>query len=125
MINQIKNHLKPSHILCLALFFLMLNFGLHFPGEMTNDSKVQLSEALAYSFSDLHPPVMAYVWSYLIRFFDAAPAMLAFHLVFHWLGLCLIALGLLRVEQRLLAVAVFMRCVPFQIFSRSFLNSFF
>ncbi len=84
----------------------MLNFGLHFPGEMTNDSKVQLNEALAYSFSDLHPPVMAYVWSYLIRFFDAAPAMLAFHLVFHWLGLCLISLGLLRTERRLLAIAI-------------------
>lgn len=123
MINTIKTQLKPIHILCLALFFLMLNFGLHFPGEMTNDSKMQLDEALAYSFSDIHPPVMAFVWSYLIRFFDAEPAMLAFHLTFHWMGLCLISLGLLRIERRLLSIAVLLLgFFPVLIYHNGFLH---
>ena len=73
---------------------------------MTSDSNVQYSEAVLRSFSDMHPPVMAYLWSHLLRIMDAAPAMLMFHLAFHWLGLCLIALGLLKVAKKRSALAV-------------------
>ncbi|MDX1915332.1 MAG: hypothetical protein SFU55_07090 [Methylophilus sp.] len=93
-------------IAILSFFFFLFNYWVHFPGEMTPDSNNQYAEALSHSFTDLHPPMMAFLWSFLIRFADAAPAMLAFHLVFHWLGLYCIAAGLVKVEKKWAALLV-------------------
>ncbi len=106
MFQYIEDKMNVQSIWALTFLFFLFNFGIHYPGQMTSDSNVQYSEAVLRSFSDMHPPVMAYLWSHLLRIMDAAPAMLMFHLAFHWLGLCLIALGLLKVAKKRSALAV-------------------
>ena len=106
MFQYIENKMNVRSVLMLTFLFLLFNFGIHYPGEITSDNKMQYSEAVLHSFSDMHPPVMAYVWSYLLKIADAAPVMLAFHLIFHWLGLCFVALGLLKVAKKRLALAI-------------------
>lgn len=106
MLKSIENKIDARVIIALTFLFFIFNFGLHYPGEMTPDSHNQYREALAQSYSDMHPPVMAFLWTYLLKIAAAQPVMLAFHLVFHWLGLCLIALGLIKLSKPRLALAV-------------------
>ncbi len=79
-----------------ALLLLTINFALHFPGQMTRDSLYQYQQAVSGQFTDVHPPIMAVLWSMLRHVASGPPTMLAFHLIVHWLGFALIADGLLR-----------------------------
>ena len=58
-----------------------------FPGRLVVDSTQQLSQALSHRYGDWHPPVMAFVWSLLIRITGSSGALLVLHQVLHWLGI--------------------------------------
>ena len=79
-----------------ALLLFAINVALHWPGEMTPDSTGQYREAISGHFTDMHPPIMAYTWSLLRHIADGPQPMLAFHLIFHWLGFSMLADGLSR-----------------------------
>ncbi len=82
------------------------------PGELVSDSREQLRQAISQQYSDWHPPVMALVWSWLIRLSGSAGSLLALHQFLHWLGIGLIADGYYRIDRRrkawlILAVGAF------------------
>ncbi len=65
-------------ILCALAFY---------PGIMTPDTLDQLAQANSQSFNDWHPPMMAWLWSWLNRVFPAASGFLFFDLLLLWFGL--------------------------------------
>jgi len=85
-------------VLAGALFLVQILFT--FPGELDNDSRGQLAQALSRQFADWHPPVMALVWSWLIRLGGGAGSLLVLQQLLHWLGLGLIADGCYRIGRR-------------------------
>jgi hypothetical protein len=70
------------------------------PGALTNDSREQLRQAISQQYTDWHPPVMALVWSWLMRLGGSTGSLLALHQFLHWLGIGLIADGFNRIGRR-------------------------
>lgn len=64
-------------LLYIAIVFLL--FSAYWPGAMTTDSLIQYGEALSRSYSDWNPPIMAWVWSWLLQWKDGPQLMLLFH----------------------------------------------
>jgi hypothetical protein len=90
---------RPAPLICAALLCagqLIVTF----PGRLVVDSTQQLSQALSHRYGDWHPPVMAFVWSLLIRITGSSGALLVLHQVLHWLGIGLIADGCYRVNMK-------------------------
>jgi hypothetical protein len=90
--------LLQSQALLIALFLLLFLVNLlgRFPGEHDPDAIDQYRQAITNRFDDLHPPIMAWVWSYLRLLADGFGPMYAFHIVLYWFGFGIIALALLR-----------------------------
>jgi hypothetical protein len=89
-------------LLIVALF--AVNALMHYPGTMNNDSINQYGQAISGRYADWHPPVMAWLWSWLRLAGDGPGPMLLLHLALYWLGFGLLADGLRRSEQPWLAV---------------------
>ena len=70
------------------------------PGELNDDSREQLRQAISQHYTDWHPPVMALVWSWLMRLGGSAGSLLALHQFLHWLGIGLIADAYHRIGRR-------------------------
>lgn len=66
------------------------------PGLMSVDSIVQYTQAVLRHYSDQHPPVMAWLWSWTDRVVTGPGGMLIVHLVLLWIGLWAIAEGARR-----------------------------
>src|SRR3990167_3565222 len=62
----------------LLLFFI--NLILFWPGQISPDSIAQLKQATTGLYSNHHPPIMAFLWRYLLKIFPYASGMLIFHL---------------------------------------------
>ncbi len=90
-IRRSRIKIKPLPVKWLAIAFGLLNFVLRWPGHLTPDSARQLSQAAASHFDDWHPPLMAWIWQWLIPFGNATASMLAFQIALHWLGIGLFA----------------------------------
>lgn len=81
-------------LLIVALF--TVNGFMHYPGTMNNDSLSQYGQAVSGRYSDWHPPVMAWLWSWLRLIADGPGPLLLLHLALYWLGFGLLADGLRR-----------------------------
>jgi len=91
----LAEYLEKRWILILAASVLFsANLALTFPGKLNYDSGPQLAEAIAGRYTDWHPPVMAWLWSWMLPAETGASSMLVFQLAFHWTGFLLIADGL-------------------------------
>jgi len=66
-----------------ALAFAIVNVAIWWPGVFDSDSEGQLAQALAGSYDDWHPPIMAVIWACLGA---SAPAMLVLQSGLHWFG---------------------------------------
>jgi len=66
------------------------------PGLMSVDSIVQYTQAVLRHYSDQHPPVMAWLWSWTDRVVTGPGGMLIVHLGLLWIGLWAIAEGARR-----------------------------
>jgi hypothetical protein len=84
-------------LVALALCATQLAF--IFPGELISDSRDQLQQAITHHYWDWHPPIMAYVWSWLLRINGNPGLLLVVHQCLHWLGFGLIADGFFRVRM--------------------------
>jgi hypothetical protein len=99
-------------VLILVAGLCALNVALSYPGLMSNDANNQYAEALSGHYSDWHPPVMAWLWSWL-RYVAEGPAPLfVLHLLAYWAGLGLIAdaarrAGHARIALWIVVVGVF------------------
>ena len=89
-------------LLIVALF--AVNALMHYPGTMNNDSINQYADAISGRYTDWHPPVMAWLWSWLRLAGNGPGPLLLLHLAFYWLGFGLLADGLRRSEHPRLAV---------------------
>lgn len=88
----------------IALLFAT-NLLLHFPGKMNSDSNNQYAEAVARSYTDWHPPVMAWVWSRLRLLADGPAPFLVLHLTAYWCGFGLLADAIRRLGHSKTAIA--------------------
>ena len=75
----------------MAATLFACNLALQFPGLMTNDSVNQYAEAVSGSYTDWHPPVMAWLFSVLLRLHDGPAPLFVLHLVGYWAGWWLLA----------------------------------
>ncbi len=112
-----------------APWFLLLAFGVHmtlfWPGQLLPDSSGQLHEAMAGVYSDHHPPLMAFIWRYLLKILPAQSSMFILQLSLFYTALFFFinAVKNLRlVQQRpwLLLLLILMPFYP-QVLSYSFL----
>ncbi|HEV8501928.1 MAG TPA: hypothetical protein VGR63_10125 [Casimicrobiaceae bacterium] len=87
---------------------LAVTLGAFHPGLVTADSIAQYAQALAGTYADSPPPLMAWVWSRLLRVMPGAAGMLVLHTTLLWGGLLLIADGAARrgVRHAWLVIAV-------------------
>lgn len=72
-------------LLCVLAF--ALNFYAYYPGYASPDTFDQYHQALAHTYHDWHPPIMAFVWSFLAPAKYYAAPMLALQLLMLW-GAC-------------------------------------
>ena len=84
-------------LVALALCATQLAF--IFPGELISDSRDQLHQAITHQYLDWHPPIMAVVWSWLLKINGNPGLLLVLHQGLHWLGFGLIADGFFRVRM--------------------------
>lgn len=72
----------------IPIAFLSLIFAsVFFPGMMSPDSKAIYNQALAHSYSDHHPPLMAYMWHYLNYLHKGPALMYLFNMLLLWAGI--------------------------------------
>ncbi len=90
----------------LVAGLFVANLALHFPGVMNNDSIGQYRQAVSGQYGDWHPPVMAWLWSWMRVFGDGPAPMLVLHLALYWAGFGLFADGVRRSGHPTLALAV-------------------
>jgi len=74
----------------------IVNVAVFYPGALNNDSINQYNEAKSGQYTDWHPPIMAYVWSWLLPVIDGPQGMLLLQLSLHWLGFWAISDALAR-----------------------------
>jgi hypothetical protein len=97
MVIKTKNYsdLLQSFIIGLIICALFAgNLAFWYPGISGFDSEHQYMEAVSGHYSDWHPPIMAWVWSYLRLVKDGPAPMFFLQVFFYWLGLGIIALTL-------------------------------
>jgi hypothetical protein len=85
----------PAHLL-LAAAGLAVTLVAFDPGLVTTDSLAQYEQAIAGTYTDSHPPLMAWAWSRLLPMVPGAAGMLYVHATLLWGGLMLIADGAVR-----------------------------
>jgi hypothetical protein len=54
------------------------------PGILRPDSIIQMQQGIAGTYSDHHPPAMAFLWGIFNKLLDGSGLMLAFHLALYW-----------------------------------------
>ncbi len=86
--------LNPLHIAALTIVLALVNLIIHWPGQLTPDSKVQLLQAYTGNYSDWHPPIMAFIWRQLLFSEYTLEPMLMFQISFHWIGIGLFSYSL-------------------------------
>jgi len=84
-----------------ALVLGVLVLLLIWPGIVVFDSVRQYEQALAGSYDDWHPPIMARLWGALLTLhIDGSGPLLLLQLVPYWIGIALIAAALARTGAR-------------------------
>lgn len=84
----IRSKFLAGAVFC-AMGFLFF-YAAFAPGVMAPDAIDQYQQALAFHFEDGHPPVMAWLWSYLLKLDQTPATLLCLHLAMFWGGTYLI-----------------------------------
>ncbi len=88
---HLRNHLSA---ILSALFGFFVSIYFFYPGFMTNDSVIALDEARTGQFTDLQPPLMAWVWGKFDQIVPGPIGMLVFHNALFWTALALLAISI-------------------------------
>jgi len=86
-----RETMRSVRIGCAAVIGALVTLMVLYPGFMSIDSAVALSEGRTWSFSDLHPPVLALIWRYVDVVVPGPFGMLIAQVAVFWAGLRLIA----------------------------------
>ncbi len=57
-----------------------------YPGLLNNDSRWQLEQAVQGVYFDWHPPIMSFVWRYLLWIRPGEGSIFLFHVTLFWIG---------------------------------------
>ena len=76
----IKNYAISAPLMLLATLFVINSYAM-WPGVMSADGIEQYNSALAGTYSDHHPPIMSFIWHYLIKLHSGPGLMLSWHLI--------------------------------------------
>ena len=91
-----SQELTPFHIAGLAIVLALINLSIHWPGQLTPDSRAQLLQAITGTYSDWHPPIMSVIWRQLLFADYLLQPMLILQISLHWLGIGLFSYSLNR-----------------------------
>lgn len=91
----------------VALLGFALVINLFYPGLTSPDSDYQFSQARNFEFADGHPPIMALVWSLMIKLKDGPALMMLLFAVTYWTSFWIIARTL---SHRSTIAAVILYC---------------
>ncbi len=81
-----------SRVSVWAFLAFLFSFGLFFPGLMGNDSIYQYGQMTgAYPLSNIHPPVMVWIWRGLDLFYLGAAGPLLLQTGLYWIAMGMIA----------------------------------
>jgi hypothetical protein len=81
-------------IACIALAGFCFNLAAFYPGLISADSGDQYMQAVAGSFSDWHPPFMAWLWSGMLKIIPGAAGMTVLISAGIWGGVACFAWGI-------------------------------
>ena len=99
--------------LCLLGFSVTLR--MFFPGLMSSDSIDQFAQVLGFSFSDWHPPVMAFIWALINDWIPGPFGMLLLHSSMYWMAFFLFSISLRPVDKSLSLIVIALGFTPFAI----------
>lgn len=98
---------RRSWPLAVAAVLAALTLATAWPGIAMYDTVAQYREVLSGTYDDWHPPAMARLWAVLHHAVGGgAGPMLAVQVATYWLGLGLVAYGLVRTKRRGAGIAV-------------------
>ena len=104
---------------CAAIGTTILGFILtvraFYPGLMTLDSSMQLRQAQTGAYSDLHPPIMAWIWSGTNLLLPGPGGFLILLVGLYWVGFLMLAVHLIRNGSRLIPLMLLLPFMPFVI----------
>uniref|UniRef100_UPI0025D34E0D hypothetical protein n=1 Tax=uncultured Xanthomonas sp. TaxID=152831 RepID=UPI0025D34E0D len=63
----------------------------YFPGLMSPDSEDQLMQATSFVFRDWHPPIMALLWSPILKLHDGPIGILMLFSALYWVAFACMA----------------------------------
>jgi hypothetical protein len=89
------NTLHIGLFISIALGFL-LTMLMFYPGLTTPDSDFQIMQARSFQFSDGHPPIMALIWSGMVKIHDGPAFMFLSFVTLYWGSFGAIAWSLAR-----------------------------
>ncbi len=78
-------------VLLTAAAGTALTAAFFYPGYLNGDSTWQYRQALSGEYADLHPVIMAWVWSYLDRVIEGSGSLFLFNTTLFWIGLAMVA----------------------------------
>ena len=120
--NPLRHSLMKTQavLLTLLLLFFLINLLSRYPGEYGTDSIDQYRQAVAFRFDDLHPPIAAWLWSYVRLVADGFGPIFTLQIALYWLGFGIIVIAFGHARHFLtawcvLGVAVFPWCLMMNI----------
>ena len=90
----------PFQQALIAILGFLISIRMFYPGLMSNDSVDQYGQALRFSFSDWHPPIMAFVWALTNDWIAGPLGMLMLFCGLYWGALFLLSLSVSRHGKR-------------------------
>lgn len=91
-----RRQAPPLSLVLLAGLGFAITIAAYYPGLVTFDSIWQFNQSVSGAYMDHHPPIMAWVWSLVIRAIPGPFGMLLLQVSLIWLALLLIADGAAR-----------------------------
>lgn len=79
-----------------ALAGFLLSLWLFYPGYLSWDSAYQWYQVRSGDWNNVHPVIMTLIWSATERLWPGPGGLFLLHLALYWLGLALLAAGLVR-----------------------------
>lgn len=111
-VQTVLNKAHQYRYYILAIFFLLHLFHV-WPGTLEPDSNAQYQQAILGQYGDHHPPMMSFVWHYMLKLCDGPGLMLSLQLSFIYISVAL----LLHIQNKLIPdaknIGLLILCFPF------------
>ena len=92
-------------ILALTALGMAIVAFAYWPGVMIDDARWQYQQSVDNAYEDWHPPLMAWIWHYLMLLEPGPGPMLLLQLSLYWVGIALVAVWLYRRDNPRLGIA--------------------